>query len=166
MSGFWLTILRAKSSAPSIPLSPSLRMILAPMALRICRLSMVMFSGMTRKRLYPLTRQTMAKPMPVLPLVGSMTILFLLSCPVFSASSIMYLAMRSLTEPPMLNFSIFTYISMFGFLFSWFICTIGVLPINSKMFLAIIWHRRNDRAAYLNRFLFYQRMAEFSNVFL
>jgi len=101
----------------------------------------------------------MAKPMPVLPLVGSMTILSLLSCPVFSACSIMYLAMRSLTEPPMLNFSIFTYISMFGFLFRLFICTIGVLPIKSKMLLAIMWHRRNDIVAYLNRFLFFRNIA-------
>jgi hypothetical protein len=46
--------------------------------------------------------------MPVLPLVGSMTIMSLVSCPDCSACSIMYLAMRSLTEPPMLNFSSFT----------------------------------------------------------
>jgi hypothetical protein len=40
--------------------------------------------------------------------------------------------------------------------FKWFICTIGVLPIKSKMLLAIILHRRSDSAAYLNRFLFYR----------
>ena len=81
--------------------------------------------------------------MPVLPLVGSMTVLSLVSCPDFSACSIMYLAMRSLTEPPTLNFSIFTYISTLGCVFKRFIFTIGVLPIKSKMFLAIMWHLRS-----------------------
>ena len=82
--------------------------------------------------------------MPVLPLVGSMTILSLVSYPDFSACSIIYLAMRSLTEPPTLNFSIFTYISTLGFLFSRFIFTIGVLPIKSKMLWAIMWYRRSE----------------------
>ncbi len=50
---------------------------------------------------YPLAAQTMAKPMPVLPDVYSMTVV----CPEdinpdFSASSIIFFAIRSFTDPP------------------------------------------------------------------
>ncbi len=61
---------------------------------------MLIASGITRIDLYPLTAAIHAKAMPVLPLVGSMMVMPGLSLPDFSASWIMWRAMRSLTEPP------------------------------------------------------------------
>ena len=136
--GSCLAISWARSSAPSIPFEPSLSMTLAPKANSIWRLSLVMVSGITRSRSYPFTRQTKASPIPVFPLVGSMTVIPFFSFPFFSASSIMYLVMRSLTEPPGLNFSSFRNSSRFGFGFRWFIRTIGVFPIKSRMLSTII----------------------------
>jgi hypothetical protein len=56
---------------------------------------------MTMMHEYPLAAQTMAKPMPVLPEVYSMTVVFPEEIsPDFSASSIIFFAIRSLTDPP------------------------------------------------------------------
>src|SRR5512135_2469558 len=90
---------------------------------------------MTRTVSYPFARQTSANPMPVLPLVGSITVFPSTNCPFFSACSIMYLAMRSFMEPVGLVFSSFMYISRAGFGFRYLTFTSGVLPIKSKMFL-------------------------------
>ena len=49
----------------------------------------------------------------------------------------MYFVILSLTEPPGLNFSSFMYSSSLGFGFRWFIFTIGVFPMQSKMLFAI-----------------------------
>ena len=69
---------------------------------------MLMLSGMTSTSLYPFTAATMARPMPVLPLVGSMIVPPGLSAPDFSASSIMARPMRSLIDPPGFARSFFT----------------------------------------------------------
>src|SRR5208283_53067 len=99
-------------------------------------------SGITSTKSCPLARQTKANPMPVFPLVGSITILLPVNCPDFSASSIMYLAIRSLTDPPGLHFSNLTYILTLGLGFKRLISTIGVLPISSSTFFAFIFKHR------------------------
>ena len=57
---------------------------------------------------YPFCAHTIASPMPVLPLVASMTVWPGLSVPLRSASSMMPSASRSFTEPSGLNASILT----------------------------------------------------------
>src|SRR5271156_5277817 len=74
----------------------------------------------------------MARPMPVLPLVASITVCPGLSLPVFSASSITPRARRSLTEPSGLNASILTKRFISGGA-SLLILTTGVLPTVSRM---------------------------------
>ena len=66
-----------------------------------------MLSGMVTVSLYPLAAHVNAKPMPVLPDVGSMISVFLLILPFFSASSIIATPMRSFTDQSGLKFSIF-----------------------------------------------------------
>ncbi len=58
--------------------------------------------------LYPFAAATLARPIPVLPLVGSIITESALSFPVFSASSIIAFAILSLTEPAGLKYSSFT----------------------------------------------------------
>ena len=64
-------------------------------------------SGNTGIGLCSVAAATEARPMPVLPLVGSMMTEPGFSWPLASASSIMALAMRSLTEPAGLKYSSF-----------------------------------------------------------
>ena len=73
----------------------------------------------------------MARPMPVLPDVGSMIVAPGFSFPAFSADSIMFMAMRSLTDPPGFIPSTFTKIFA-GVSSTW---TSGVCPIASRMLL-------------------------------
>src|SRR5580704_4433708 len=75
----------------------------------------------------------MARPIPVLPLVASMTVCPGFNCPESSAASITPSASRSLTEPRGLNASIFTNRFASGGA-SLLILTTGVLPIVSRMF--------------------------------
>ena len=82
---------------------PGDSMISAPQSSRSWRRSTDTLVGMTALRWYPLTRHTMASPMPVLPEVGSISTWSGLpgtSTPARSASSISDSATRSLTEPP------------------------------------------------------------------
>ena len=65
-------------------------------------------SAMVTTSGYPLAAQTMARPMPVFPLVASMTVWPGFSSPDFSAASITPSAKRSFTEPSGLKASIFT----------------------------------------------------------
>src|SRR5215217_3837130 len=74
----------------------------------------------------------MASPIPVLPLVASITVWPGLSSPDFSAASITPIARRSLTEPSGLNASILTNRLTPGGA-SLLIRTTGVLPIVSRM---------------------------------
>src|SRR5688572_20183052 len=91
----------------------------------------------------------MARPMPVLPLVASITVCPGLSLPVRSPSSITPSASRSFTEPSGLNASIFTYSSAPGGA-SLPILTTGVFPIVSRMFayLAISGHLEKSGSAH------------------
>ena len=57
---------------------------------------------------YPLAAQTIASPIPVLPLVASTTVCPGFSVPLRSAVSMMLSASRSLTEPAGLKNSAFT----------------------------------------------------------
>ena len=66
-----------------------------------------MVSGMTRMTLYPLAVPTAARPIPVLPLVGSMMVAPGLRIPFSSASRIISLAILSLTLPAGLKYSSF-----------------------------------------------------------
>ena len=78
-------------------------MISAPHSSNSWRLSTETLVGITALRWYPFTRHTMARPMPVLPEVGSIRIWSGSpgrSTPRRSASSISDSATRSFTEPP------------------------------------------------------------------
>ena len=93
--------------------------------------AMVITSG------YPLAAQTMARPIPVFPLVASMTVWPGLSSPDFSAASMTPRANRSFTEPRGLKASIFTKrFTPCGA--RRLIRTTGVLPIVST----ILWYVR------------------------
>ena len=74
----------------------------------------------------------MASAMPVLPEVASTTVCPGLSAPLCSASSMMAMASRSLTEAAGLKNSHFTYRVTCGGASRW-IPTIGVLPIVLRM---------------------------------
>src|ERR1700730_2893540 len=74
----------------------------------------------------------MARPIPVLPLVASMTVCPGFNCPECSAASMTPSASRSLTEPKGLNASILTNRFAPGGA-SLFILTTGVLPTVSRM---------------------------------
>ena len=69
---------------------------------------MLMVSGIVMMMRYPRAAAMLARPMPVLPEVGSMMVPPGCSSPEASAASIMALATRSLTEPPGLKYSSFT----------------------------------------------------------
>ena len=75
----------------------------------------------------------MARPMPVLPLVASITVWPGFSSPDFSAASITPSARRSFTEPSGLNASILTKRFTCGGA-SRLMRTTGVLPTVSRMF--------------------------------
>ncbi len=83
-----------------ITLAPSMRMIL--------RRSIENVSTMTATNGYPLAAQTIASAMPVLPDVASTTVCPACNAPLFSASSMIAIARRSLTELPGLKNSHFT----------------------------------------------------------
>src|SRR3984885_5618136 len=90
-------------------------------------------SAMVTTSGYPLAAQTMASPIPVFPLVASITVWPGLSSPDFSAASITPSANRSFTEPRGLKASIFTKrFTPCGA--KRLICTAGVLPIVSRTF--------------------------------
>ena len=63
----------ALAIAAFMPFGPGVSTISAPMAMSSTRRSMLIVSGMVRIRRYPLTAAVKARPMPVLPLVGSMS---------------------------------------------------------------------------------------------
>ena len=92
-------------------------------------------SGITRISWYPFTAATIARPMPVLPEVGSMITESFFSRPFCSASSIIDSAMRSLMLAPGLARSSLIHTSWVEpnsrFTFTW-----GVLPMVSRMVFA------------------------------
>ena len=90
-----------------MPVAPGVNTRLAPNALSKLRRSTLMVSGMVRVSLYPFMAATMASPIPVLPLVGSMISAPGFKIPAASASSIIAKAIRSFTQPAGLNDSNF-----------------------------------------------------------
>src|SRR5690606_27917246 len=92
-----------------------------------------MLAGMVSTSLYPSRRQTSARPMPVLPLVGSTTQSPGFSFPLAAASSIMAREMRSLIEPAGLRCSHFAQRVAAPSGARLLMRTIGVLPTNSSM---------------------------------
>ena len=93
--------------APAMPSAPGVSTTSAPNALISEILSALMVSGMTMTHLYPRKAPTIARPMPVLPEVGSMMVIPSFRAPEPSASLIMNRAARSLMEPPGLSPSTF-----------------------------------------------------------
>lgn len=90
--------------------------------------------------LYPLAAAIDARPIPVLPDVGSMIVAPGLSFPLFSASSIISLATLSLTLPAGLKYSSFASILAGASYLAASLsnATSGVPPINSDAFAYIL----------------------------
>ncbi len=118
--------------APSVPRAAGVKRNSAPRALRIFLRSSLADSDMVRHRRYPFAAATIARPIPVLPLVASRMTLSRVSSPRSSARSIMYRAGRSFTDPPGLKLSSFAKILTSGLGLSLRISTSGVLPIVSR----------------------------------
>ena len=133
LSGISFASSSAFAIAPGIPFEPSVRTISAPYALIILRLSTLIVSGRTIISLYPLAAAIAARPIPVLPDVGSIIVEPAFNNPLLSASSIISLAILSLTLPAGLRYSSFAKIvaSSLYFFSICFNSTNGVLPINS-----------------------------------
>ena len=121
--------------APSVPRCAGVNSISAPRAARILTRSSLTASDMVNKMSYPLTAATMARPIPVLPLVASKMVLPLINAPDFSASSIIFKAGRSLMDPPGLSPSSLASISTSMPDVSRAMETRGVLPILSRILL-------------------------------
>src|SRR3990170_2413905 len=96
-----------------------------------------MSSGIVTIRRYPFTAATIARPMPVLPLVGSTMVSPGLIRPSRSAASIMLRAIRSLTLPAGLCDSTFATTSAAPSGTTRFSRTMGVPPISSSTVSAI-----------------------------
>ena len=103
------------------------------------RLSTLIVSGMVRMILYPLDAAMAARPIPVFPEVGSIIVDPFFNAPVFSASSIIALAIRSFTLPAGLKYSSFssTVASSPSARSIFSASRRGVFPIRSKMLLLI-----------------------------
>ena len=122
--------------APFIPLAPSVKTSSAPYAFKRFLRSTLMVSGSVKIALYPLTAATAARPIPVLPLVGSIMVAPSFKIPFFSASSIIANAILSFTEPAGLNASSFTkMVASVTPAFAAYLpaFTIGVFPTNSNV---------------------------------
>ena len=122
--------------APFIPLAPSVKTSSAPYAFKRFLRSTLMVSGSVKIALYPLTAATAARPIPVLPLVGSIMVAPSFKIPFFSASSIIANAILSFTEPAGLNASSFTKMAASvtpAFAAYLLAFTIGVFPTNSNV---------------------------------
>ena len=98
---------------------------------------MLMVSGIVNIRRYPFTAATMAKPMPVFPLVGSIMTVPGLMRPCFSASLTMLRQIRSLMLPPGFLDSSFATTMAFESAVRRFSRIRGVFPMVSKTELLI-----------------------------
>ena len=105
---------------------------MAPRARIILRRSTENVSVITATNGYPLTAQTMASAIPVLPEVASTTVCPAFNRPFFSASLMIAKASRSLTEASGLKYSALTYIST-SLGANLLILITGVLPIVSRI---------------------------------
>ena len=105
------------------------------------RRSRLIVSGMVSTHRYPRAAHTIARAIPVLPLVGSTTMVSGLIRPAFSAASIIATPMRSLTLADGLKDSSFPRTSAPAPSVTWRSRTSGVLPVSSVMSLAILLTR-------------------------
>ena len=133
--GISLASSSALAIAPFIPFAPSVSTSSAPYAFRMFLLSTLMVSGMVRMIRYPLDAAMDARPIPVLPDVGSMITEPSFKSPFSSASSIIAFAIRSLTLPAGLKYSSLTRrVASRPSSFSTFTTsTSGVFPISPKV---------------------------------
>ena len=122
--------------APLIPFAPSVNTNSAPYAAKSFLRSTLIVSGSVSIALYPLATATNAKPIPVLPEVGSIIVAPGLSIPFFSASSIIDNATLSFADPAGLRYSSLANIFLSVYLFSF---SIGVFPISSVTLLTTIY---------------------------
>ena len=107
LPGVSLAISSALAMAPFMPFAPSVRITFAPYALIRFLLSTDIVSGMVIIMSYPFAAAAEASPIPVLPLVGSIITDPFFNNPLFSASSIIALAILSFTLPAGLKSSNF-----------------------------------------------------------
>ncbi len=129
---FWSS--SARAIAPFIPFAPSVRTRFAPSARRTLRRSTDIVSGMVSTSGIPFAAQTKARPIPVFPEVGSMTVVMPgLMVPLWRASAIMESPILSFTEDIGLNDSSLTTTSASSPCCRWGSRTSGVLPIVSTM---------------------------------
>ena len=110
----------------------------APYARSSMRRSRLIVSGMVSTHRYPRAAHTMARAIPVLPLVGSRMIVSGLIRPACSAASIMDTPMRSFTLPAGLNDSSLAATSATAPAVTRRSRTSGVFPISSVMSSAIL----------------------------
>src|SRR5215470_10055250 len=148
----------ARRIDPLLPSSAGVNSSAAPYSSSSWRRSILTFSGSTARNRYPRRRASIARAMPVLPLVGSMMIRGVLGkrSPLASASSSIASAMRSLTEPDGLAPSSFAHRRTPGAGPKLGSSTRGVLPIarsivvgartaSSVILSAAAGNRRQDR---------------------
>ena len=133
LPGIWAASSSAFAIAPFMPLAPSVSTSSAPYAFISCLRSTDMVSGITMIIRYPLAAATDARPMPVLPLVGSIITDPSVRFPAASASSIIALAIRSFTEPAGLKYS--SLATTFAFRFS----SLSICVSSKRGVLPIIW---------------------------
>ncbi|KAG1689711.1 hypothetical protein DVH05_028616 [Phytophthora capsici] len=128
----------ATAKAPVIPLAPGVSTTSQPKDLSRIRRSMDIVSGITSVNLYPRTADAKARPIPVLPDVGSMMCESFCRRPDFSASRIMLRPIRSLTEAQGSMNSHLTAILAWQPSVTRFRYTSGVLPMRAVMSLAML----------------------------
>ena len=122
-----------RPSGSSWAASVGVRTIVAPRAFKTTSFSILIFSGIVIIKLYPLTADARARPIPVFPEVGSIRVSPGLMRPSFSASSTILKPIRSFRDPPAFKNSHFAnklHSKCDPILFN---CTTGVCPIASRM---------------------------------
>ena len=116
---------------------------LAPTAFRTSNFSFDCLSVETQINLYPFTIDAKAKPIPVFPDVPSTIVPPVFNLPSFSASSIIFKAIRSLTEFPGLKLSTLAKTNAGISSVILFSRTKGVFPIVSSIVLAYFIEKIN-----------------------
>ena len=128
----------AVAMAPGMPSAPGVRMSSAPYARSSMRRSRLIVSGIVSTQRYPRAAHTIARAMPVFPLVGSRMIVSGLIRPACSAASIMDTPMRSFTLPAGLKDSSLAATSATAPAVTRRSRTSGVCPISCVMSSAIL----------------------------
>mmetsp|Transcript_2410 Transcript_2410/g.6214 ORF Transcript_2410/g.6214 Transcript_2410/m.6214 type:complete len:205 (-) Transcript_2410:1472-2086(-) len=137
-SGVAAAISSALATAPFMPFAGSVKTSSAPKARSSTRRSRDMLAGIVRTSLYPLAAAMKARPIPVLPLVGSIKVVLPgLIFPASSASVTMAYPILSFTEQHGSMFSSLAAILAPAPAQTLFRYTMGVLPISSVTSLAM-----------------------------